>query len=180
MGHGRAPTELDIEALALGHQGVNVVAFGRAAGREDPGSPLAAHEDRVEHAGHPDALEDDATRQFEQPHHVPNRSRASHRRARATTRRATARPGRRRRRHPVYGPSRDRDATKSTATIGATPRPLEEAITESPMAPQPMTSGTPVHLMSARWTYDQPTEIASAIGDEFARQVGRHHLGHPL
>ena len=41
------------------------------------------------------------------------------------------------------------------------------------MAPQPMTSGISLAPMSARWTYDQPTEIASAIAtSSFGRSVG--------
>src|ERR1700722_2085339 len=58
----RAAAELDVEALALSGQGVQVVALGSAAERHDAGAALASHDDRVEHAGDADALEHDAAR----------------------------------------------------------------------------------------------------------------------
>jgi hypothetical protein len=45
-----------------------------------------------------------------------------------------------------------REATKSAATIGPTPSRLSEATVASPMAPDPMTSGTSFAVTSARFT----------------------------
>ncbi len=42
---------------------------------------------------------------------------------------------------PIASASSRRDATKSTATIGPTPRRLSVAIAASAIAPHPMTSG---------------------------------------
>src|ERR1700727_1876835 len=47
LGH-RAAAELDVEALALSGQSVQVVTLGSAAERHDAGAALASHDDRVE------------------------------------------------------------------------------------------------------------------------------------
>src|SRR5207302_2007602 len=62
-----------VESPGVAEHGMDVVALGWTARREDGRASFAALDDRVEHARNADAFEDNAASQVEEVHHVPHR-----------------------------------------------------------------------------------------------------------